>query len=129
MTAIDYDEMALIAQEMIEETGRSIKVQKLSAVPADSTKPLKGPATPTVATDIPVFGTFVEVFSFIKLGMEVVDENLLKSVDQGVLVAQASTDIEKFDVIFDNGITWKIEWCRVLKPGSTVLLHWFGVKR
>lgn len=127
--AFDYSKFVLLAQEKIGDTGRAIKVQKLSATPADAAKPWKGPASPTVATEVDTVGTFLEIFSFLKLGLEVIDENLLKRVDQVVLIPQVSTDIKEYDTIVDGSVTWKIDWVRLLKPGDTILLYWVGVKR
>lgn len=127
--ALDYTEFVTIAKELIGDAGRSIKVQRLSATAADAAKPWKGPSSPTVATEVTTTGLFLEIFSFLKLGLEVTDDNLLKRIDQVVLIAQTPSDISEYDTIVDGTTTWKIDWVRVLKPGSTILIYWAGVTR
>lgn len=126
---IDYAEFVELAQELIDGSGRSVKVQQLSGAIADAAKPWNGPGAPTVLTERTLIATFLELFSFIKLGVEIIDEDLLKRTEKVVMIAPLDIDISEFHLIEDDGVIWKIEWARVLKPGPTLLLYWFGVKR
>ena len=49
--ATDYNEFVQLAQELIAENGRSVKLQKLDATSSDPSKPWKGPGAPTVAVE------------------------------------------------------------------------------
>lgn len=129
MAVVDYEEFAELAQELIGESGRPITMQKLSASIADPAMPWKGPGAPTLLASQATMGTFVELFSFIKLGLETIDNELLKRSEQVVMVPPGTVDVEKYDLILDGSVLWKIEWARVLKPGPDVVLYWFGVSR
>lgn len=125
---IDYAELVAVAQELIEGTGREVTFQKLSATAADTNKPWRGAATPTVESAADLIATFVPATGG-GMGRELVSEEMLKRVDQVCLVAPSAYDMEDFNTVVDGGVTWGVEWVYQLKPGSTVLLWVLGVKQ
>lgn len=126
--ATDYTEFVSLAQELIEENGRSCALLQLSGAAADPSKPWNGPGTPTIAQRIDdVFMCFVPA-SGADLGKSIATPELLARCDQVALCA-ASTSYAGFHAVEDGGERWKIEWCQVLKPGPVEVLYAFGVKR
>lgn len=126
--ATDYTEFAQLAQELISENGRTVTLQKLDATAADASKPWKGAGAPTVAQSKAVPAVFVPP-SGSGLGRDIVKEELLDRVEQVALVAPTDVSLEDFHTILDDGVRWNIDWAQVLKPGPTVVLYVFGVKR
>ena len=126
--ATDYTEFSQLAQELIAENGRDVTLQKLDATATDASKPWKGAGAPTVAQSKAVPAVFVPA-SGSGLGRDIVKEELLDRVEQVALVAPTDVSLEGFHIILDDGVRWNIDWAQVLKPGPTVVLYVFGVKR
>jgi len=125
---MDYARAVALAQRLIDKNGRGITVQQLSATPADANKPWKGAGAPTVAAQATPKGVFVPA-SGNDLSSFGIDNELLKRVEQVVLIAADGTNaFDEFHRISD-GVLFKIEWVRVLKPGDTVIIYAMGVKR
>lgn len=126
----DYVKLAATATRLIKANGRLITLQKLSATPADATKPWNGPAAPTVAVQVTNVGAVFVPPGGSGLGRSVVDDELIKRCDQIALVAPVEEGLETMSRILDtDGQTWKIEWVQVLKPAAKTLLYVIGVKR
>lgn len=125
---MDYAEILAIAVELIDDAGRDVVMQQLSATAADANKPWKGPGTATVASSVNTKACFVPP-SGTDFGREFFDSELLKRCEQVALVAGNATDLSAFTTILDNNQRWKIEWVQELKPGDTTVLYAFGVKR
>lgn len=132
--ATDYTEFVTLAKDLVKENGREVTLQRLSATPADSTKSWKGAGAPTVVQSVAnVPAVFIPSIGFASSGFEfgrrVMDDNLLKRVEQVALIAQQVVNIEQFSTILDSSVSWKIEWIETLKPANDVLLYLVGVKR
>lgn len=127
---MDYEELLAVTLELITDTGRAITIEKLSAEAQDEEKPWRGVGTdgPTVESSVDTVGTFVPA-SGMDLGQIVKDKELLKRVEQVVLVPGNEEPIELYTRIVDAGDLWKVDWVQVLKPGDTVMLYAFGIKR
>ena len=126
---MDYARAVALAQRLITKNGRAITVQQLGSIPADVTKPWKGAANPTVVNSVETVGVFVPHAGSEDLGKFLVDEELLKRVEQVVLIAGGGTDLTTYQQVLDEGSVWKIDWIRGLKPGSVTVLYAVGVKR
>lgn len=124
---MDYVKLAGTAQRLIAKTGRVVTLQRLSSEPANEDKPWKGPGAPTVEQEKEVRATFVPASG--GLGRDLVDEELLKRVEQVALIAPSDVDLEVFNLVKDGESKWKIEWIQTLRPADQVLLYVFGVKR
>jgi hypothetical protein len=124
----DYQDVVDIGLTMISEFGRSIVVQRFSASATDASKPWNGTGAQTVAQQLSTVGVFLPAQGT-DFGKLVTDKDLLKSVEQVVIVPATSTDLSNFNSIIDNSISWKIQWTQVLKPGNTTLIYSFGLKR
>lgn len=124
---MNYVKLAATAQRLIDKTGRMTTLQRLSSKPEDEDKPWKGPGSPTVIQTKELKATFVPASG--GLGRDLVDEELLKRVDQVALIAPSDIDLEAFNLILDGGSQWRVEWIQTLRPADIVLLYIFGVKR
>lgn len=134
MTAFNYSEIQQVATDLIASFGRSVVFRKWNSTPPDPTKPWVGPVDPVAnATTVSATAVFVPLgASSAQLGMEAVDQDLLKRVSQVALAAPGAAvtdDLSKFNDILDGNVSYKIEVARVLKPGDTTLLYFFGVSR
>jgi hypothetical protein len=126
---MDYSKAVGLCQKLINASGRLITIERLSGTAQDSTKPWKGAGTPTVEKSIKQKGTFLIHEGRRDLGFLGLDEELLKRVEQIVLVAPGTVDLTDYNAILDNTVRYSIEWLRILKPGSVTCLYVFGVKR
>lgn len=127
---MDYAAFVTLAQELIADAGRLVTVQKFLAAPKNTAKPWEGTSTdgPLVESEFDVFGAFVPA-SGTDLGQIVTDKELLKTVEQVVLVPGDEEHLETFTAMVDGEVRWKIEWAQVLRPGPLTVLYAFGVKR
>lgn len=126
---MDYARAVALAQRLINKNGRTITVQQLSSTPVDANKPWKGPNAPTVLASATPKGVFLPVSSLNELGLFVADDELLKRVEQVVLIAADGTNaFDTFHRVSD-GVLYHIDWVRTLKPGDTVILYAMGIKR
>lgn len=124
----DYSKFVALAQRLIAARGRVVTMRQLGAAMSDPSKPWAGTGTPQVITDVNgVKAVFLPV-SGSNLTSVVTDEELLKRVTDVALVAPHEQDLSKMTTIVD-GQEKRIEWVQVLKPGDTVCLYVFGMKR
>lgn len=126
---MDYARAQALALRLIQKNGKEITFQRLDATAADSEKPWKGPGTPTVAQSVDTVGVSLPHASLVDLGFMSVDDELLKRTEQVLLVPGGATDLEPFTNVLDQGVRWRVEWVRTLKPATTTVLYVFGVKR
>lgn len=126
---MDYARAQALALKLIQKNGKEITFQRLDATAADPEKPWKGPGAPTVAQSVDTVGVSLPHASFVDLGFLSVDDELLKRTEQVLLVPGGATDLESFTNVLDQGVRWRIEWVRTLKPATVTVLYAFGVKR
>lgn len=125
MSTFDYSEVIAEAQTSITEFGRSIKLVKLSAVPADVDKPWATPdATKEVLT--PYNAVFVEPSAAAKLGLNIDIVDFLKQSTK-VLIIATSDDLEGYHKVLDGTRRWTITGMTCLEPGDTKVLWFIGV--
>lgn len=124
----DWTSVLTTVKRALDRSGRNISIQRLSGVAADSTRPWRGAATPTVATTHTVRACFVPPSSD-DFARSIASDDMLATVEQIALVEPNGIELESFDTILDGGLRYAIKWAWVLKPGSTILLYAFGVKR
>ena len=124
----DFVKLAKTAKRLIEANGRQVSVLKQAAVPADPAKPWRGQNTAPVAT---VSGKAV----FVSPGdLGIVQQNLdnVKRADMVALFAAANDagqTLEKFDLIQDGTVLWKILRAELLQPATKKMLYMFEVAR
>lgn len=131
--AFDYTEVLATAQELTEEFGRAITVQRLGTTPADASKPWRGQADPAspVAEEVVLHGVAVPPDSLIRLGLEVQSSELVQRSKLIFISAPdaLTTDISDFNHLVDSdGSSYRIVVIHALQPGETKLLYFIGVE-
>lgn len=125
---MNEDKIIAVVLRLIKANGRLLTLQTLDATATDPTKPWRGRGTPTVLSSIEVPGVFVPA-SGSDLGSELVSPALLARADEVLLLAPAAIDLSLMNMAVDLGVTWMIEWVKVLRPQNKILLYAMGVKR
>lgn len=120
-----YPKLLATAKRLIDNTGRLVTFQALSARAVDGERPWLGSddeielATIVKATFVPATGG--------GFGQMIVDAELLKRSDF-VALTSSDADLTNTSVIIDtNGDRYKVDWAQVLKPGDITVLYAFGV--
>jgi hypothetical protein len=126
---VSYETNIALAQRLIEKKGRQVTFEKLSGTVADATRPWKGAGTPTTEKTVKRKAVFLIHEGRRDLGYFGIDEELLKRVEQIVLVAPGTVDLTDFNSITDGSQRYVVDWQRVLRPGDPTILFVFGVKR
>ena len=128
--AVDYTELASVAQELIEDNGRTVTLQKKSRTVQDVTKPWRG-VTTTPVSEIAAIAVMFDVTDeqitpeatrednrdLILRGdkMAVVASNSLTSATQPNLVG--------YDTFVDGAEIFQIISVETVKPGPTTLVY------
>lgn len=123
----DHQHFAALALRLIEKNGRSVVFSKIDSTPVDASKPWKGSESNSIvlleskAAFIPRKG--------LELGIDFVDDELLKKAEKVCLVAGGQALIESAHTMTDLGVIYKIDWVKELHPGDQSLLYAVGVSR
>lgn len=127
-----------LAKKLIEANGRDITLIKLSEVPADTSKPWRGPTSaavflpgtpdPTVVVKKGYTTKAVFVKSETEMGMDFADATgtLVRNGELAFLIPAVDLEpeeVEEFDSIDDGGRTWKIIDVDLLKPGPLRIMY------
>jgi len=129
--AIDYTEMAAVAQSLIDANGRTVTVIAWKETPADAAKPWEGPDDPrgTPANTDDVKGCFVPLAGS-GLGTDTIDADALKRTYEVCMIGPgASFDLATANELIDSTVHKRVTFVQTLKPGSTVLMYYLGVGR
>lgn len=122
--AIDYAKMQQLAQRLIEQSGRSVTLQRLSRKSDDPDKPWRGTADLTPADEeVIVSAVFLDTISSRYLGLTIQkegfgDEGSAQYVIVSTLSAPAN-DLKVFDRLIDGYQAYQISAINILKPGGT----------
>jgi hypothetical protein len=131
MAGINYTEMAAVAQELIDDNGRTVTLIRHKQAPADANVPWEGPDDPRTVPDATddVIGCFVPI-SGSGLAKETIDEDALKRTQDVCLIGPgASFDLATADELIDGTVHKKITFVQTLKPATIVLMYFVGVER
>ena len=129
---VDFTKLAATATRLVSANGRSVTFAQLDTTPADSSKPWRGDATPrtSYAATSSQTAVFVPPGGVQQLGLGFLKEELVERAQQIMILSATSDDLQDFDeVIDDDGSKWKIEFVEVLRPASTKVLNFVGVRR
>lgn len=127
MAVLDYADLLVTVQELIEETGRTVQIAKLDASLVDANKPWKPTGGASAVGQVTCKATFVPLSSLQELGISIQDDELFKRAEEVCLVAGSAVDLRDYNVIIDGSVSWRIMGTQVLAPGDTTLLYAFGV--
>lgn len=118
MTALDYSPLVAVAEEMVADFGRDVKLRRKDATSV-SGKPWRG--DPAAPADTTVKALFVGP-------RKVVNEDFLQGLDDVAIVA-GNIDLLPYHEIVDGTTVWRITKRNVIKPGDTIILTYLGVNR
>lgn len=125
-----YAPLAAKALELVESFGRDVTLRQLNVTPPDADLEWRGPADPRavpLATET-VRAVFVDPSSARSLGLDATVTDWVARSQQFAITA-AVDDAESFGEILDGTETFRVLGISTLKPGPTVLLHFWGLAR
>lgn len=128
---VDLAPIIATAQRLITENGRSVTFIRHDETLADADMPWLGPTDARTAPDATSVhdAVFVEPDSASQLGLAHIQSDLIMNAEQILIVAQGSVDLSQFQEVLDESVYWKITDIQTLRPGSTTVLSFVGVKR
>ncbi|MCC6425642.1 MAG: hypothetical protein IT435_02355 [Phycisphaerales bacterium] len=123
-----HDKFANLAERLIAKHGREMILRKMSRVPADATKPWRGPATSTATGyefAIDVKAVVVEWTE------EELERDHTRSGSQRLLVAakNVTQNLLEVDSLLDEGRVYSLSKGSRLQPGTTAILYDFQVRQ
>ena len=131
--AFDYTPIKAVAENLIENFGRSLTLVIRDTTPDNASQPWKGPADP--GTDIikVAIGVNVDPISDSFFGTEFTDEEgkLIRRTGKAILFAENSVagfDMTLVDLLIDGSVTYKVDRVNVLDPGDTPILYEVDIK-
>ncbi len=133
--AIDYNKLALKAQKLVTDAGRTVTLVRPNETPADASQPWNGPpAAPAGETTLDVPGiqllpNAVRVFGLSALGDAKEFQGLITFSELVYVVFQGEVDLATYTLVRDGGVDYQIEATQALKPANTTLLGFIGVRR
>ena len=131
--AIDYDKLALTAERLVTESGRTIELVMTSKTPDDVTKPWRGntSAGETVleVPGIQLLPNAVRVFDLSALGDANEFRGLVTYSELVYVIFQGEANLEDYTLVRDGGVDFQIQSTQALKPASKTLLGFIGVRR
>lgn len=133
--AIDYTKLAATAKRLVDQSGRSVTLNRFDQSPPDDDIPWEGPADPSDTPDATatVIGCFVPLETGKSLGLETLDVDLMKRTAEVCLVAPGTIsppfDLATANELVDDSVSKRVTFVRTLKPASITLLYFIGVAR
>lgn len=130
MTTFDYPALLTKAVAIVTKFGRPVTLVKLDTAVDDPAMPWRGKTNPraTPAASTSVNAVVVHPTRVDELGISVRSRELFLKMDAIYIVA-SSVDFRDYNEIWDGSEFWRIDLKMELKPGPTILLWYFGVKR
>ena len=140
MTGVDYDALALIAENLIKDNGRQITMFAEPRTKADTARPWRGPITDVADPDyvapaeLPIFGVFappnqVRIFNLSSLGKGTEFIDMLAFSEQIIIAYPQEVDLTPYNAVLDDGSKWGVTAYQQFKPGPKLLLTFIGVRR
>lgn len=128
---VDLVSLLANAQRLVKASGRSVTFIRHNQTLSDPAKPWLGPTDPRASPDTTSVqsAVFVEPSSAVRLGIASEQSDLIMMSEQIMIVSAGTVDLTTFQEVLDDGVYWKITKIELLKPGSTAMLAFVGVKR
>lgn len=126
-----YDELRVVAADLITEFGRTVTLTKIDRAAADAAKPWRGPATPGTPIALSVTAVLVPFMT------EDGKVDLTRRGRQQAYVAAATAEaqsagvrVEQFDTLTEaDGTVWKIHAVDIIAPGPSHVLYTLEVEQ
>lgn len=130
--AVDYDKMALVAERLVTENGRTISLIRQGETPTDTAKPWNGSSGVETVVDVPgiqLLPNAVRVFGLSALGDAGKLDGLISISELVYVIFQGEEDLKQFTFVRDGGVDYQIEATQALKPANKTLLGFVVVRR
>ncbi|QDP61611.1 MAG: hypothetical protein Tp138OMZ00d2C19078261_72 [Prokaryotic dsDNA virus sp.] len=129
-----YERMAATANRLITKRGRDLRLVRLDQDAGDTQRPWWGPGDNPNEQFLPLKGVFVppgtvRQFGLQSLGLGTEIEDMIAWSEQIIIVAQGENDLRLYKEVDDGGVRWGVVASQILKPGTTTLLGFIGVRR
>jgi len=131
--AINYTKAAATALKLLSANGRPVTLVKINRTPSDPNKPWEG-SDNTPDTTVTATAVFVDPVSEKDLGRNL-KRGPTDGITKGFQIAFISAaenpgvDLSEYDRMIDNGVVYTVDEIDVLKPGNTILMYEFRVRR
>lgn len=129
MASFDYNKTVATAQRLITKFGRSVTFCQPDVTPPDANAPWKTSNAVSGETQVALDIVAVQPSSLEQLGISVEFSERFKRSDQVFICAPGTNNMENFASALDNSLRWEITHLEILKPATTVVLAFIGVKR
>ena len=134
--AVNYANMQALAKRLIEENGRSVTLNQLTATPTDSNKPWRANATPrdTLPAEqtVTVTGVYLDTISSRYLGITIQRVDSEDAEAKLFMVATTSApdhDLKQFNELVDGIDVYNLTTLNVLQPGSSEIFVAFKAQK
>ena len=125
----DHARFVSLANKLIAKQGRAVGLYKIDKTATDPDTPWKGSGGQQARIGTgDVFAVYVPVAGS-ELGIEFIDKELLRNCDEVCLIGGSDLPFNTAEIIKDNGVDWKVNWIRELKPADKSILVAYGVSR
>ena len=129
----DYSKTLATAKRIVRDKGRQITLVKFSPTPPSPSQPWLGPTNPSAtSSEVSVYAVGVHPTLLSYLGFNATQVDLAKNMKEVFVVEPGETDpenLDKYNVLRDGGIDYKISSMEKLRPGTLTLLYFIGVER
>ena len=128
---VDAVKLAATVLRLLNKNGRSVTFIQHNTTLETPAEPWDGPADPraTPASTLVLSAVFAHPRFVDRLGLTIEVDDLIRRSDQIMIVSQGNNDLSVFQEVLDGAVYWKITGTEILRPGSTTLLGFVGVKR
>jgi hypothetical protein len=129
---VDYAKLAITAQRLVRQSGRSITFVKKERTPADPLKPWNGAIDGEdllVLDGVFVTPNQVRIFGLSALGDGVGFQDMIAFSEQLIITFPGENNLREYQTIRDNDVNWNVAAYQFLKPADITLLAFIGVRR
>lgn len=130
---VDYARLSATATRLIQANGRSFTLVKFNEIAADANEPWNGPASGGQTT-LTLYGVFVPPATIKQFGLQGLGQgtefvDLVTYSEQVIITNPTTNDLRQYSEVIDDSVRWGIIGTQVLKPASTTILGFIGVRR
>lgn len=130
---VDYLGLKEMTDTLIKESGRSVTFIRQDESAVSSTKPWNGFSSGSEIT-FSTYGVFTtpsaaKQFGLMALGAGTEYDDVVSFSEQVIMVSPGETDLREYPNVLDQEVRWKVIGLQVLKPSTTTLLAFVGVRR
>ena len=128
--AIDYNKLAVLAERLVTEAGRTVTLVRVSETPADVAAPwngVTGVETTLVVPAVQLLPNSVRVFGLSALGEAGKLDGLVSVSELVYIIFAGENDLKQYTLVRD-GQDYGIMATQSLKPANTTLLGFIGVR-